>query len=102
MNEKPGSQKELVKLFGSISRARILSLLYAFSGQSLYQREIMFETGLALRAVQRELCNLVALGIIKTQRTGNKVYYEIDRNSPFYRPIGEIYEVVNINTKPRP
>lgn len=64
-----------VKLFGSISRARILSFLFAHVGQSFYQREIMYETGLSLRPVQRELSNLVKLGIIKKQEANNRVYY---------------------------
>ena len=46
------SDEVLTKLFGSISRARILSFLYAHAGQSFYQREIMYETGLSLRPVQ--------------------------------------------------
>jgi hypothetical protein len=57
-----------VKLFGSVSRARILSFFYAFEGQSFYQREIMYETGLALRAVQRELQNLASLASLKSKR----------------------------------
>jgi DNA-binding transcriptional ArsR family regulator len=90
MKRKPSSEKDLVKLFGSVSRARILCFLYAFPGQSFYQREIMFETGLALRAVQRELANLAVLEIVKTQRTHNRVYYELNHASAFFRPLGEI------------
>jgi predicted transcriptional regulator len=84
------SAESLVKLFGSISRARILNFLYAFEGQSFYQREIMYETGLALRAVQRELENLASLGLVRIQKTRNKVYYEINRDSPFFKPFREI------------
>lgn len=83
-------EETLVKLFGSVSRARILSFLYAFEGQSFYQREIMYETGLILRAVQRELENLSSLGIVKIQKTRNRVYYEINRNSPFFKPFRQI------------
>jgi len=83
-------EKNLAKLFGSVSRARILEFLYAFSGRSFYQREIVFETGLALRAVQRELNNLAALGIVKTERTRSRVYYEINSKSPLFKPLGEI------------
>ena len=90
MSKKAGHEESLVKLFGSVSRARILAFLYAFPGQSFYQREIMFETGLALRAVQRELNNLAALGIVKTERTRSRVYYGINRNSPLFKPLGEI------------
>ena len=83
-------EKNLAKLFGSVSRARILEFLYAFSGRSFYQREIVFETGLTLRAVQRQLNNLAALGIVKMERTRSRVYYEINRNSPFFKPLREI------------
>ena len=90
MKKKAEPEEILVKLFGSVSRARILAFLYAFPGQSFYQREIVFETGLALRAVQRELDNLAALGIVKTERTRSRVYYEINRSSPLFKPLGEI------------
>jgi len=86
MTKRIDPEETLVKLFGSVSRARILSFLYAFEGQSFYQREIMYETGLALRAVQRELENLSSLGIVKIQKTRNRVYYEINRNSLFFKP----------------
>jgi predicted transcriptional regulator len=90
MTKRIDPEETLVKLFGSVSRARILSFLYAFEGQSFYQREIMYETGLALRAVQRELENLSSLGIVKIQKTHNRVYYEINRNSLFFKPFKEI------------
>jgi DNA-binding transcriptional ArsR family regulator len=90
MKKKVKPEESLVKLFGSVSRARILAFLYAFSGRSFYQREIMFDTGLALRAVQRELDNLTALGIVKKERTRNRVYYEINSKSHLFRPLAEI------------
>lgn len=36
------------RLFGSISRARILDLLISHAGRSFYQREVRYETGLFL------------------------------------------------------
>jgi len=72
MKRKPDPEENLVRLFGLVSRARILGFLCGFSGQSFYQREIMYETGLALRAVQRELGNLVTLEIVKKQGTSNR------------------------------
>ena len=65
----------LNKLFGSVTRARILCLLYTFPGQSFYQREIMYETGLSLQTVQRELTNLVDLGIVKKHEMNARFYY---------------------------
>lgn len=85
----------LVRLFGSVSRTRILSFLYTFIGQSFYQREVMYETGLSLRPIQRELNNLVNLGIVQKQKTRHKVYYGINRESPFFKPLRDICETVS-------
>ncbi len=82
----------LTRLFGSGSRARILDFLVSNAGRAFYQREIMFETGLSLHPTQRELQNLFDLGIIKRQETLDKVYYEIDPHSPFFKPLCEICE----------
>jgi predicted transcriptional regulator len=89
---KNGADPEavLIKLFGSISRARILALLIGRPGRQLYQREIMFEIGFPLQPVQRELQNLVDLGIVEKVETRNRVYYEIDTRSRFYEPLKEI------------
>jgi len=87
--------ENLVRLFGSVSRARVLRFLYAFPGQSFYQREILPETGLTLLAVQRELDNLVALGIVKRQETVNRVYYEINRDSPLFKPLRDIFAPIS-------
>ena len=87
---KTTSEENLVKLFGSVSRARILVLLFAHMGQKFYQREIMYETGLSLQPVQRELANLVELGILRKQETRNRVYYEINRESSLTKPLIEI------------
>ena len=84
------SEDNLRKLFGSLSRARILVLLFAHLGRKFYQREIMYETGLALQPVQRELTNLVGLGILQKQETQNRVYYQIDRESSLFKPLIEI------------
>ena len=95
MSKKVGLEENLIKLFGSVSRARILSFLYAFAGQSFYQREIMYETGLVPGAVQRELENLTSLGIVKVQKTRNRVYHETNCDSPFFKPLGEIYGLIS-------
>ena len=87
-----GDPEELLnRLFGSVTRARILCFLYALPGQSFYQREIMYETGLSLRPVQRELNNLLRLGIIKKQATRNRVYYGIDPDSSFFKPLKALF-----------
>ena len=80
----------LIKLFGSVSRARILALLVSRPGQQLYQREIMYEIGFPLQPVQRELKNLVDLGIVTKTKTLNRVYYQVDTKSPFFEALQKI------------
>ncbi len=82
------------KLFGSTSRPRILNLLLGRPRQAFYQREIMYETGLSLQTVQRELENLFRLGILKKRETKARVYYQVDSTSPWFRPLTEICEWV--------
>jgi predicted transcriptional regulator len=50
----------------------------------------MFETGISLQATQRELKNLVGIGIIKKRETANRVYYEVNMQSVFSKPLAEI------------
>ncbi len=91
MRKGTGAPEEiLTKLFGSVSRARILCFLHTFPGESFYQRQIMFETGLSLRPVQRELNNLLKLGVLKKQKTQNRMYYGINPDSCFFNPLKAI------------
>ena len=52
--------------------------MFSHAPETFYQREIMYETGLSLQAVQRELRNLVELDIVKRQETKPKVYYQVN------------------------
>ena len=90
MSKKGAPKETLIKFFGSTSRARILTFFFQNQGVSFYQRQIMFETGVSLQATQRELKNLVGIGIIKKRETANRVYYEVNMQSIFSKPLAEI------------
>jgi len=93
------SDELLTRLFGSDSRVRILSLLLSNAGRAFYQREIMYETGMSLHPTQRELNNLLTLGIIKKRETKDKIYYEVNAHSPFFKPLCEICESAQKNNE---
>ena len=76
MKDVPEAEEMLAKLFGSVSRARIIDLLVSQVGRAFYQREIMYEAGLSLHPTQRELGNLIDLKIVKKKETKDKVYYK--------------------------
>ena len=90
MKKRDHREEILSSLFGSIARPRILSLLIGNSRREYYQREIMFETGLSLQAVQRELENLSELGILKRRETRARVYYRAEATSSWFKPLKEI------------
>jgi hypothetical protein len=94
VEKKSVTEEDLFRLFGSISTVRIIGLLIGSLGRRFYQREIIYEIGFPLQPVQRELQNLVALGILKRIGTRNRVYYEISCDSPFFKPLRDIYGVI--------
>ena len=94
VKDKDLREEMAVRLFGSTSRPRILNLLLNRPQQAFYQREIMYETGLSLQTVQRELENLFRLGILKKRETKTRVYYQVDSASPWFRPLRDICELV--------
>jgi predicted transcriptional regulator len=87
-------EEMMVRLFGSTSRPRILNLLLSRPRQAFYQRETMYETGLSLQTVQRELENLFRLGILEKRETKTRVYYQVNSTSPWFRPLKEICGLV--------
>jgi len=94
MKDRDHKDERMANLFGSTSRPRILNFLLTHPEQAFYQREIMYETGLSLQTVQRELENLFRLGILKKRETRARVYYQFDSTSPWFRPLTEICEWV--------
>jgi len=90
MKKRDHKEEMLSRFFGSIARPRILSLLISNPRQEYYQREIMYETGLSLQAVQRELENLLKLGILKRRVTRVRVYYQAEAASSWFKPLKEI------------
>jgi predicted transcriptional regulator len=94
MKNRDHMDEMMVRLFGSTSRPRILSLFLSRPRQTFYQREIMHETRLSLQAVQRELKNLIRLRILKKRETKSRVYYQVNSASPWFRPLKEICELL--------
>lgn len=68
----------LKNLFSSNVRIKILTLFLANPLARYYLREIEKLTGLQVRAVQRELLNLVEFGLLVKSPEGNRAYYQVD------------------------
>ena len=70
-------------LFGQTKR-RVLALLFGRPESAFYLREIARETASGTGAVQRELAQLVAAGLVRRSRQGLHVYFSADPASPVY------------------
>lgn len=55
--------------------------------RSYYQRQLELATGLAIRAVQRELERLTKVGLLYRWTEGKRAYYSVDREHPTYAPL---------------
>lgn len=79
------------QLFGSKTRVKLLHLFYGNPNRSFYVREITRKIDEQINSVRRELANLLNAGIIGSDNTDNKLYYEVNQNYEFYKPLSEIF-----------
>lgn len=80
----------LTSLFGSGARVAVLRLFMLDPNRAYYQRQIEAATGLAIRAVQRELERLNAIGMVFRFAQGNRTYYQLDLQFPYYAELRAI------------
>ena len=79
------------QLFGSKTRVKLLQLFYSNPNRSFYVREITRKIDEQINSVRRELGNLLGIGIIVSENTNNKLYYEVNQKYEYYKPLQEIF-----------
>lgn len=79
------------QLFGSKTRVKLLYLFYGNPNRSFYVREITRKIDEQINSVRRELSNLLAIGIITSDSTDNKLYYEVNQKFEHYEPLLAIF-----------
>lgn len=79
------------QLFGSKTRVKLLHLFYSNPNRSFYVREITRKIDEQINSVRRELANLLNVGIITSDNTDNKLYYEVNQKYEFYEPLQQIF-----------
>lgn len=79
------------QLFGSKTRVKLLQLFYANPNRSFYVREITRKIDEQINSVRRELANLLNIGIISSETTNNRLYYEVNQKYEFYKPLSTIF-----------
>ena len=79
------------QLFGSKTRVKLLQLFYSNPNRSFYVREITRKIDEQINSVRRELSNLLSIGIITSDNTNNKLYYEVNQKFEFFEPLQQIF-----------
>lgn len=79
------------QLFGSKTRVKLLQLFYGNPNRSFYVREITRKIDEQINSVRRELSNLLSIGIITSDNTNNKLYYEVNQKYEYYEPLRQIF-----------
>ncbi|MFH1515727.1 MAG: nucleotidyltransferase domain-containing protein [bacterium] len=78
------STKNLANALFPLTRLSILRELILSNGKSIHLRELARRTGLDARGVQREVRNLLDVGIIDEEKSGNQKLYRINEKCPVY------------------
>lgn len=79
------------QLLGSKTRVKLLQLFLSNPNRSFYVREITRKIDEQINSVRRELSNLLNIGIIVSDTTNNRLYYEVNQSYEFYKPLREIF-----------
>ena len=78
-------------LFGSKTRVKLLHLFLNNPGRAFYVREITRKIDEQINSVRRELANMLSIGIIKSENSNNRLYYEINQEYPHFAPLHQIF-----------
>ena len=79
------------QLFGSKTRVKLLQLFYSNPNRSFYVREITRKIDEQINSVRRELSNLLSIGIILSDNTNNRLYYEVNQKFEYFDPLQQIF-----------
>lgn len=85
------------QLFGSKTRVKLLQMFYGNPNRSFYVREITRKIDEQINSVRRELSNLLSIGIITSETTNNRLYYEVNQKYELYAPLAQIFGGVAVS-----
>jgi DNA-binding transcriptional ArsR family regulator len=81
----------LEQLFGSRTRVKVLALLLNNSTRSYYVREITRKVGEQINSVRRELANLKAVGLVRSNAKNGKIYFQANTKSDIFPDLKKIF-----------
>ena len=86
-------------LFGSKTRVKLLHLFLNNPNRAFYVREITRKIDEQINSVRRELANMLSVGIIKSDSSNNRLYYEINQDYQHYEPLRAIFADAHLQSE---
>ena len=83
------------QLFGSKTRVKLLKLFFSNPNRAFYVREITRKIEEQINSVRRELANLLSIGLITSDNTDNKLYYEVNQDYLHYDALKTMFSDTN-------
>lgn len=68
-------------------RVKLLVELFSEPNKNLYVRELTRRVGTEVNAIRRELKRLTTAGVVKKEQRGNRLYYLVRKDYPFYHEL---------------
>jgi hypothetical protein len=85
------------QLFGSKTRVKLLRLFFSNPNRSFYVREITRKVDEQINSVRRELANMLSLGIITSDSSNNKLYYEVNQDYEYFKPLQTMFSELDVD-----
>jgi hypothetical protein len=79
------------QLFGSKTRVKLLQLFMSNPNRSFYVREITRKVEEQINSVRRELANLLSIGVITSDTSNNRLYYEVNQKFQHFEALSMIF-----------
>lgn len=67
--------------------------------RAFYVREITRKIDEQINSVRRELANMLSIGIIQSDSSNNRLYYEVNQNYAYYEPLRAIFADGGVGTE---
>ena len=87
------------QLFGSKTRVKLLSLFFNNPGRPFYVREITRKIDEQINSVRRELANLLSVGLVSSDGSNNRLYYEVNPKYEYYEQLRSIFTSMPAKSK---
>lgn len=71
-------------------RVKLLEIFFADPNEMFYVRDLVRRTNEEINAVRRELLHLEKSGLVKKEPRGNRLYYWLKKDYPFYSDLSSM------------